>query len=193
MKHSNRKIWLISDTHFFHEKRNDIMTRLCGRPKNYSNLIIQHWNKMIADNDLVYHLGDVYFGKRSEFLKLLTNLTGIKVLIKGNHDRESTQWYLNHGFECVVDQIMLTTKLKIKHGQMQKYKIILSHKPIKLDPEQKFLINIHGHFHNNNIKNCEPELIKNLTPNHYLFSIENTGYKPVLLTNLFYGELIKGD
>ena len=84
---TNRRTWLHGDTHFDHDR----MCEYCGRPENFNELIIQHWKKMIAPDDLVYHIGDVYFGRRSKFFDCIKDLPGAKVLIKGNHDREKDQ------------------------------------------------------------------------------------------------------
>jgi calcineurin-like phosphoesterase family protein len=54
--------------------------------------IISNWNKVVGENDLVYHLGDFAFGPREDntgkifFENLFNRLNGLIVLIKGNHD-----------------------------------------------------------------------------------------------------------
>lgn len=49
-------------------------------------------------------------------------------------------------------------------------------------------INIHGHFHNKDLSNLDEEIqdrdkeiVKLITPNHKLLSIEKTNYVPILL------------
>jgi calcineurin-like phosphoesterase family protein len=49
-------------------------------------LMLCQWNKQVAPNDVVYHLGDVSFGTHAATLSILKELNGIKHLIKGNHD-----------------------------------------------------------------------------------------------------------
>ena len=53
------KIWIIADTHFYHEN----IIKFENRPLDNVEQIIANWNKVVADEDLVIHLGDVIFGK----------------------------------------------------------------------------------------------------------------------------------
>lgn len=185
MSVNDKKIWLIGDTHFDHMN----MCKHCGRPENFNQLIVHHWRKMIAPDDLVYHLGDVYFGKRSRFFDCVKELPGQKILIKGNHDKEKTEWYLTHGFVVVFEFASIIAKMKVGKNHIIGMRVLLSHVPTnipKFDTYSNTTINIHGHFHNNDITKCEKEMVSKLTKNHYLFSLEETKYKPVLLQNALY-------
>jgi calcineurin-like phosphoesterase family protein len=51
------KIWLITDTHFYHDR----IIELAHRPKNYHELIINNWKWLVNEDDTVIHLGDIYF------------------------------------------------------------------------------------------------------------------------------------
>lgn len=180
MGFNNRKTWLIADTHFDHMK----MCEYCGRPEDFNEQIIYHWKRMIKSWDLVYHLGDCYFGKRSKFFDCIQQLPGQKILIKGNHDRENTKWYLDHGFVSVLDFAAVISRTNMrKKGEYFLYtRVLLSHKPMKIPKLGGYkTINIFGHFHGNPPDGCEQKLIKSLTGNHYHFSLEDSGYKPVLL------------
>ena len=46
--------------------------------------MVERWNSVVGDNDKVIHLGDVAIPRRG--LKVLEQLKGRKVLIRGNHD-----------------------------------------------------------------------------------------------------------
>lgn len=181
-KSRRRQTWIISDTHFYHDK----IIGYCDRPKDFTSKTMSHWRKMIASNDLVYHLGDVYLSRASEFQACMDSLPGIKVLIKGNHDKENTDWYLNRGFAAVMSfaAVVVGTNLR-KHGEAFQYtRVLLSHKPMVIPKLEGYkTINIFGHFHNNALEHCEPDRVRILTENHYLFSLERTKYKPVLLSN----------
>jgi calcineurin-like phosphoesterase family protein len=52
----SENIWIISDTHFGH---NNIIN-YCDRPfsnvKEMNEAIIDNWNSVVKQNDLVYHL-----------------------------------------------------------------------------------------------------------------------------------------
>ena len=82
------KTWVISDTHLFHTK----MTELCGRPEDFTALIVRNWSNMVGPEDVVYHLGDVGFYKKGEFSGLIRGLPGTKILIRGNHDKFPVAW-----------------------------------------------------------------------------------------------------
>jgi len=192
---TNRQTWLHGDTHFDHMN----MCEYCGRPENFNELIIYHWKKMIAPDDLVYHIGDVYFGRRSKFFDCIKDLPGVKVLIKGNHDREKDQWYLNHGFVAVMELAVVKVRTKISNHEVLGWRVLLSHTPVRCKVEvQKHggetvvmpLYNIHGHFHNNTLDKCEEYLTGILTKQHYLFSLEETNYKPILLDRAIEDRLV---
>lgn len=114
-------------------------------------------------------------------------MPGVKILIKGNHDREKSNWYLNRGFVAVMDFAAVVSRTNISENKecFLYTRVLLSHKPMEI-PELKWrkTINIHGHFHEHSLEYCrkhDPDAIKLLTPDHYLFSLESTKYKPVLL------------
>jgi calcineurin-like phosphoesterase family protein len=71
------------DTHFSH---NNIL-KYCNRPfqsiEEHDEILIQNWNKVVHNNDIVYFLGDFAWKTPDIFLK---KLNGSIVLIKGNHD-----------------------------------------------------------------------------------------------------------
>jgi calcineurin-like phosphoesterase family protein len=72
-----RDIYIISDTHFGHENILKF-TGSDGEPlrefldiHHMNEHMVECWNKTIKDNDIVYHLGDVYFGKGYQLLPRL--------------------------------------------------------------------------------------------------------------------------
>ena len=85
-------IWIISDTHFFHEN----IGRYCNRPENWQDLIINNWNDLIAPDEQVLHLGDFALGKKMNFELLTGSLKGKLFLIRGNHDRLSKTYCEAH-------------------------------------------------------------------------------------------------
>lgn len=141
-----RNIWLTSDTHFGHEN----IIRYCNRPfanaKEMDDAIRTKWNETVKDGDIVYHLGDVYFGAKignneepEDFLK---TLKGRKRLLLGNHD-ELKNGVLQRSFQKV--------------GLWRKFSefgLILTHVPVHEStlyetPDANFpcYINVHGHIH----------------------------------------------
>jgi calcineurin-like phosphoesterase family protein len=78
------KVWFISDTHFRHK----LLARIRGfrSTEEMDARLIEVWNSLVGEGDLVYHLGDVSIGKTAETLEILKHLRGRKFLIRGNHD-----------------------------------------------------------------------------------------------------------
>ena len=135
-----KSIFFISDMHFGHANMctftNYDGTRL--RPFNSfeeaDEAIIENWNKTVAENDVVYVLGDVAYSCRKEYAdSILMRLKGQKKLIAGNHDLWSTQWYLKH--------------FKYVRGCCHLDNFYLSHAPIHAESKGRFKLNIHGHIH----------------------------------------------
>jgi calcineurin-like phosphoesterase family protein len=177
-----RQIYITTDTHFGHKK----MTEYCGRPDNFEELIFKSLQKVPIGNTLI-HLGDFCFGEderwNNKFINENTHFFN-KILVKGNHDNKSDNWYLDRGWDFVCDSFSIVYKGK---------KILFSHEPKNI---LSYDFNIHGHFHN-----ALPRLLKKefvvpteeernkevlsiLTDKHRLLSLEETNYKPALLETL---------
>lgn len=166
------KIWLITDTHFNHTK----MIAENVRPNNYNELIVENWDDVVAQDDVVYHLGDILFGSKKECGNIIKQLKGTKFLIKGNHDEKPDEFYLEHGFSGVFEAVILTGG------------ILLSHAPRQLTDD--ITINIHGHFHNDDHRKDNRYYAfyeQILEDRHYCLAIEDTNYSPVLLEDIVRG------
>lgn len=78
--------WYTSDLHLGHAK----ISSLAGRPfadLDYMNTeLIRRWVEHVSPDDTVFCLGDMVMGQRETTLPMLSQLTGHKVLIHGNHD-----------------------------------------------------------------------------------------------------------
>jgi calcineurin-like phosphoesterase family protein len=76
-----------SDPHYDH--RNII--EYCGRPFNdvdhMNETMIERWNEVVGDDDLVYLLGDFTLGAPETWAKFAHRLRGRNLLVPGNHDR----------------------------------------------------------------------------------------------------------
>jgi len=159
------KIYVISDTHFYHVN----IIKYCDRPfkteQEMNNFMVKRWNSRVQKEDLVIHLGDVVLSNRTRFFKsLVQQLNGRKILVRGNHDRKSIHWYLTHGFDFVCDEFAI--------GQ-----ILFTHRPVK-KPDfllMPYKLNIHGHIHQK--KEYDKDIYKNI-------SVERTNYFPVKLDTI---------
>lgn len=102
-------------------------------------MIIKRWNQRVSWEDTVIHLGDVAIGPRSMVENQIRSLAGRKILIRGNHDRNSSNgWWMDHGFDFSCDAMMFRNWW-------------LTHEPAQKLPwseGESCQGNIHGHLHN---------------------------------------------
>lgn len=158
--------FVISDTHFFHRN----IERYCGRPKDWMNLIINNWNNVVGDNDIVIHLGDLSFNNIINTANVTRNLKGRKYLLKGNHDKRSKKWFDEAGFTLIKEPFIV---------ECEGFKILFSHRPRYDLP--KNTINIHGHIHNKRHFMVYEKF------NFYVnVSVEKINYSPIRINNLMY-------
>lgn len=133
-----RDIFVISDTHFGHENilkfvdEDNVNLREFYDVHHMNECMVDRWNKTVKDSDIVYHLGDVFFGKGYE---VLPRLRGRKRLILGNHD-DAKSPYLQQCFQ----KITLWREFK-------EFNCVLTHVPIHESGLYKRKYNLHGHVH----------------------------------------------
>ena len=158
------RLFVIADTHFGHTA---LSNRLNVRPQNFEERIIRNWRASISDEDLVIHLGDIFLGKSTNWSDYLPTLPGRKVLIVGNHDKKSYNWYLDNGFDFVCRSF--TWEI---HG----LNILFSHEPVANGNHD---LNIHGHLHVDDERHPKPD-----DERCYLVSLESNGYRPEMLKTI---------
>lgn len=134
------EIFFIGDTHFGHKNIINFSATKAYRPfdsiEAHDAELIKRWNSVVTDKDTVYHLGDVCFGARN--LGICGLLNGNKKLILGNHDLYNIDEYRKY-----------FTKI---YGAHQFENLILTHIPVHTRQlETRFIMNIHGHLHANNV------------------------------------------
>ena|SRR3990172_7217076 len=159
-------IWVIADTHFNHKN----ITNLDNRPVDYKEQIVANWSRLVADTDIVIHLGDVIFSRQSELENILATLPGYKVLTRGNHDHAKDAWYHRAGFSVVTQSYRL--------GQL-----LFSHEP-QCPLREDIRLNLHGHFHNDDHRREEYEDNEYYLNNQGRYKLVVPTVEPVLLSTL---------
>lgn len=166
-----RHYWLISDTHFNHSR----LEEWGGRNGNWQESL---WKGIAAipAGDVLIHLGDICIGNDIEVhKKWVDNTLNLHtILVRGNHDKKSVNWYIENGFDFVCDQIGL-----VFHG----VDILLSHRPMPPDT-WRWRYNIHGHTHGNMHRAEEYIAWYDANNFHIDISPELVGYKPLRLDTL---------
>ena len=170
-------VWLVSDTHFGHEKTCTVFKRADGTPlrpfasaEEMDETMVARWNERVRPNDKVYHLGDVVINRKS--LGIMRRLNGDKVLIKGNHDIFKIEDYLEHFRDVRGYHVM--------NG------MVLSHVPVHPESLARFGTNIHGHLHYQRVmaRGFGGKPMDIVDPRYHCVCVEHTDYAPILFEDV---------
>ena len=143
------KNFYISDLYFGHWN----IIRYDNRPfksiEEMDNALIENWNKVVSNKDMVYILGDISWHDENKTVEIFKQLNGIKVLIRGNHDNIKGGSELAKCFTSTQDYAELYLD--------KKNKVIMSHYPILFwNGQFRNSIHLYGHVHNSHQWNmCE--------------------------------------
>lgn len=108
--------------------------------EDMDNALINNWNKVVSNSDMVYICGDFCWKTEDRWIEILDQLNGSKQLIKGNHDIKSPSAKLKQRLQDIKDYKEITD-----NGCY----VIMSHYPImcyKGAYDEKTWM-IHGHTH----------------------------------------------
>lgn len=154
------EIWLTADSHFSHKNIIAYESRPFLNTEEMDERLIESWNANIKENDLVFHMGDLFFGNKEKQFEIAKRLNGRKILILGNHDKLSNKRYMDLGFNP-YKQYIFEDYLLTHHPQQERpLSVLIENTHIKG--------NVHGHIHS---KKMDNQLI------YLCVSIEH-GYKP---------------
>lgn len=169
-----RNIWVTSDSHYNHANiltfidYNGNKTREFDNADQMNECILDSWNSVVKPGDIVYHLGDVFFGDREKFKKDWPKFNGSKRLIIGNHD--DIQFLSSGAF----------FKKVLFWRMFPEYELLLSHVPLHVSSLYRGadhsapLYNVHGHIHT-----------MSSPPGPYkCVCVEQTNYTPVNIEDL---------
>lgn len=124
-----------ADTHFGHQNilKHEPVTRDFESIEEHNETLVANWNSVVGENDTVWHLGDIVWGKKN--LPIISRLNGKIKLVLGNHDNLKGREYLDY----VKDVYGVVT---LSDG------IMLSHTPIHpVEFDYRITLNLHGHLH----------------------------------------------
>jgi calcineurin-like phosphoesterase family protein len=129
-------IFFTSDTHFGDHRTLNIWKRPFASVAEMDALLLERWNKTVAPDDEVWHLGD-FCRRPADAPALLARLHGTKHLVAGNNDAPGTRQA--PGWASVQDYAELETDGR---------RLILCHYAFRTWRDQhKGAVNLHGHSH----------------------------------------------
>lgn len=134
---NKNKIYFFSDTHFDHKN----IIRYCRRPFHSTGQmnreLLARWNNTVNENESIYFLGDMTFGRRRHPIDYwLGKLNGQVNFIRGNHDTD------------IINRAIVTPE---RTGiQFDNYQFLLMHHPYRPFGYDGWII--HGDKHNNSLK-----------------------------------------
>lgn len=131
------KRWITADWHLG-EDRFAIMQRPFKEQREMIEHILAKHNELVAPDDLVYVVGDVCYQKYPEFLEEVDRFNGVKIVLRGNHDRVFSDDQLLKHFKEVIPE---GDGLEVEVGDI---KCNLTHYPTQA-VHDKF--NLVGHIH----------------------------------------------
>lgn len=152
-----REIWFVSDTHFGHERIIEYCRPQFLNVHEMNVHMIQQWNSVVGDQDLVYHLGD-FAWKTSVAKEIRPLLNGTIRLIVGNHD----------DIPSLAATGMFQRMSLWRH--FEDIGVTATHVPLRLDQLRHGPCNLHGHVHGktDSLDGWQRDV-----------SVESVGYTPV--------------
>lgn len=173
-----QKVFVTSDHHFWHLNIIKFQDRPFSNTHEMNEGMIDAWNSVVTDDDVIIHLGDFFFNKRGNFEQRKTifdRLKGKKYLVRGNHDKRGNEHYKNLGFVFVGDY-MVRGKVMFNHyysRQDPKYPHHGVDACARRVKEYGSKLVLHGHRHNPNPSDWKE--------NHFNVCVDQHGFKPINL------------
>ena len=160
--------YYIADCHFGHKNILLFDNRPFGDLAQMEEVMTMLWNATVRKGDTVYILGDFCWGKADEWMRIIRQLNGTKVLITGNHDLSSYPAELKNQFADIAPFKEIVDNGKDNSGR----KVLLSHYPMpfykRANNEKYFMLC--GHVHNTAENAILERLIQELRNNNHIFS-----------------------
>lgn len=162
------RVFVVSDLHFDHQNIISFCNRPFGSVDEMNRRLVENWNSVVDEDDRVYFLGDMTYGRRRRPIDFwLSKLNGEVRFIRGNHDTD-----------------IITRAEVIKDRFPIRYKghdLLLMHDPYRPADWDGWII--HGDKHNNNLDEYPHVNTKNRTIN---VCAELVGYTPMSLDEAIY-------
>lgn len=183
-----QKLFFTSDLHIGH--RNVLV--FCNRPfldiKDMSRGLIENWNRVVGENDIVFDLGDMFwFDSRHEIKTFINKLNGTIYKVPGNHDMDiETLFQLcSPGKVVLLDDINQVFVSGLDPDKPSKQlELWVSHMPMATWPHFEHAPSFFGHIHSGPLSSNAVDVPGRdlfLKKNMYDVGVDNNDYTPVEL------------
>jgi calcineurin-like phosphoesterase family protein len=181
-------IRFISDLHLGHKNiykfTSSVDPSRCMREfdsmEECEKVMVENYNKVVRDEDIVYFLGDIWFDlKHADVLRLMKK--GSKRLVMGNHDNKRDVTNYRKYFDK-VHGVLYLNKLKAIVSHIPIHPTFLKHE--EYSGTSRFNYNIHGHCHDSYVmtQGRGGKLIKDFR--YINVSVEAINYTPISVEEL---------
>lgn len=140
------EVFATSDLHFGHAKIIEYENRPYKDVDEMDKKLIENWNDIVKEKDLVYILGDFSWYNGENTNKILKKLNGRKILIVGNHDERFLK-------DKKFDKTLFDEICEYKQIKYNKKVYVLFHYPIaEHNGKMHGYIHLYGHIHSTNLQ-----------------------------------------
>lgn len=136
--------WFTSDLHFFHKNILKFTNRPADTIDDMHELIINNINEVVKPSDILYHLGDLNFGKPVYMLDFFERINCEVQLLQGNHDSDGAMRLYRLAPNVVRAEC--SPYLEVREGGQ---KLVLCHYPLAVWKNNHHgSWHLYGHCHN---------------------------------------------
>lgn len=141
-------VFFTSDTHFNHKNilEYEPVSRPFSTVEQMNQEIIDRWNSVVGDDDVVIHLGDFFMGPldAEEMDNIMHQLKGRSIiLVKGNHDSKRRIQLMSE----VCDRFLVARASPIESDfKVCGHRVVLTHAP-NPDSVPQDCVAFYGHVH----------------------------------------------
>jgi calcineurin-like phosphoesterase family protein len=164
-------VFVTSDNHFFHNNIIEYEKRPFENIKDMNEKMINSWNNVVKENDMVYIIGDFSFGNAIQTNDILKKLNGFKTLIIGNHDK-----FID---EKKFDKSLFYEICYYKKTNINGVQFVMCHYPFASKDNSEF--QLYGHIH----KNDGLHIAESVAENSYNVGVDLNNYVPIPIENIF--------
>lgn len=164
----------MTDSHLGHKK----LLEYGGRSTDFTRQVLDGVHKV--QGDILIHLGDVCIGNdwqhHTDLLVRAKSRFKKVILVRGNHDGKSDNWYYDIGWDFVCRSFT---------GKYFGKKVLFTHIPLPMEHDYRTDFNVHGHLHGGGVNSHRIDDIPEYDDMFHIdVAPEIHGYTPVELKKL---------